>query len=93
MQLAAVPKLLPPPAMARGIPFLAVREVQGRLLAGLGQQGDRILVSSSAGAHTALGDINQAQHTRRLARRLPLHRLAIPGGNRPGGTAAHGAAR
>ena len=44
MQLAAVRKLLPPPAMGRGIPHEAAREVQGRLLAGMGQWGDRILV-------------------------------------------------
>ena len=43
MQLAAVPELLPPPAMGRGIPHEAAREVQGRLLAGLGQRGDHIL--------------------------------------------------
>ena len=57
MQLAAAQKLLPPSAMARGIPYIAAREVQGRLLAGLGQQCDRVLVSSFAGVHTALGDI------------------------------------
>jgi len=44
MQLAAVRKLLPPPAMGRGIPHEAACEVQGRLVAGLGQRGDRILV-------------------------------------------------
>ena len=53
MQLAAVPKLIPPPAIARGIPYDAAREVRGRPLAGLGQQGDRILVWSSGGMHTA----------------------------------------
>ena len=56
MQLAAVPKLPPPPKMSRGIPFTAARKVQERLLAGLGQRGDRVLVSSFAGVHTALAD-------------------------------------
>ena len=63
MQLAAVRKLLPPPVMARDILFIAACEVQGRMLAGLGQRDDRVLVSSSAGVHTALGDSNRAQHT------------------------------
>ena len=58
MQLAAVQKLLPPSAIARGIPYDAAREVQGRLLAGLGQRDGRVLVWSPAGVHTALGDIN-----------------------------------
>ena len=31
MQLAAVQKLLPPSAIARGIPYDAARKVQGRL--------------------------------------------------------------
>ena len=44
VQLAAVPKLLPPPDMACSMQFIAACEVQGRLLAGLGQQGDRVLV-------------------------------------------------
>jgi hypothetical protein len=57
MQLAAVPKLLPPPEMARGIPHEAAREVQGRLLPGLGQRGDRILLSLSGGVHTAACEI------------------------------------
>ena len=48
MQLAAVPKLLPPSAMTRGIHHVAASEVQGRLLAGLEQRGDRILVSTFA---------------------------------------------
>ena len=43
-QLAAVPKLLSPPEMSRGIQFIAAREVQGRLLGGLGQSSDQILV-------------------------------------------------
>jgi hypothetical protein len=72
MQLAAVPKLLPPSAMARDIPFDAACEVQGRLLAGLGQWGDRILVVIICGVHTALGEFYRAQHDRQLARRLPL---------------------
>ena len=92
MQPTADPKLLPPPEMARGMPCDAAREVQGRLLAGLGQRGDRVLVSSSAGAHAVLGDIHRAQHTRRLARRLPLRNSSVPGEYRPGGAAAHGAA-
>ena len=70
----------------------AARKVQGRLLAGLGQRGDRVLVSSSAGVHTALGVSNRAQHTRWLARRLPLHNSAVPEVNGPGRTIAHGAA-
>ena len=41
-------KLLLALEMARGIPHAAAREVQGRLLAGLGQRGDRILVSTFA---------------------------------------------
>ena len=61
MQLAAAPKLPPPPKMSRGIPFTAARKVQERLLAGLGQRGDRVLVSSFAGVHPALGDINHAR--------------------------------
>ena len=48
MQLAAVPELLPPPAMGRDIPHEAACEVQGRLVAGLGQRGDRILMSTFA---------------------------------------------
>jgi len=44
MQLAAVPKLLSTPEPSRGILYAAVREVQGLLLAGLGQQGNRVLV-------------------------------------------------
>ena len=63
MQPAADPKLLPPPKMARGMPYDAAREVQGRLLAGLGQRGDRVLVASPAAVHTALGDTIRAQHT------------------------------
>ena len=39
-------KLLLALEMARGIPHAAAREVQGRLLAGLEQRGDRILVST-----------------------------------------------
>ena len=54
MQLAAFPKLLPPPEMAHATPYDTACEVQGRPLARLGQQGDRILVSSSAGVHMAL---------------------------------------
>ena len=42
MQLAAVPKLLPPSEMHPTTPHDAAREVQGRLLAGVGQRGDRI---------------------------------------------------
>ena len=54
MQPAADPKLLPPPKMARGMPYDAAREVQGRLLAGLGQRGDRVLgVIICCGAHGA----------------------------------------
>jgi hypothetical protein len=41
-------KLLLALEMARGIPHAAAREVQGRLLAGLEQRGDRILVSTFA---------------------------------------------
>jgi len=37
-------KLLLALEMARGIPHAAAREVQRRLLAGMGQRGDRILV-------------------------------------------------
>ena len=44
MQLAAVQKLLPPSAIARGILYDAAREVQGRLLAEMGQQAGRILL-------------------------------------------------
>ena len=44
MPLAAAQKLLPPWAMARGVPYTAAREVQGRLLAGMGQQDGQILV-------------------------------------------------
>jgi hypothetical protein len=73
MQLAAVPKLLPQPEMARNTPYDAACEVQGRLLAGLGQWGDRILVVIICGVHTALGEFYRAQHDRQLARRLPLH--------------------
>ena len=54
MQPTADPKLLPPPEMARGMPCDAAREVQGRLLAGLGQRGDRVLgVIICCGAHGA----------------------------------------
>jgi len=93
MQLVAAPKLLPPPAMARGIPHIAAREVQGWLPVGLWQQGDRVLVSSSAGVHTALGDVHRAQFTQRLVRRLPLHSSSVPRVNGPGGGTAHDAAR
>ena len=44
MQLAAVPKLHSAPEMSRGIQFIAAREVQGRVLAGLGQCGGQMLV-------------------------------------------------
>ena len=84
MQRAAVPKLLPPPEMSRGIQHVAARKVQGRLLAGLEQRDGRILVSSSAGLHTAPRAIHRAQHTCRLARRLPLHKSYALGANRPG---------
>jgi hypothetical protein len=40
--------------MARGMQHAAACEVQGRLLAGMGQRDDRSLVSSIAGMHTAL---------------------------------------
>jgi hypothetical protein len=93
VQLAAVPKLLPPPEMSRGIQFIAACKVQGRVLARLGQRDGRVLVSSFAGVHTALGDKNRAQHTRRLVRRLPLHSSSVPGVNWPGGAFEHGAAR
>jgi hypothetical protein len=54
MQPTADPKLLPPPEMARGMPCDAAREVQGRLLTGLGQRGDRVLgVIICCGAHGA----------------------------------------
>jgi hypothetical protein len=42
-QLVAVPNLIPPSAMAGGIPHEATREVQWWLLTGLGQRGGRIL--------------------------------------------------
>jgi len=92
-QAEELQKLLPPSAMGRGIPHDAAREVQGRLLAGLGQRDGRVLVWSPAGVHTALGDSNRAQHARRLARRLPLHNSSVPRVNRPGGATAHGATR
>ena len=41
-------KLLLALETARGKPHAAAREVQGRLLAGLGQRGDRILASTFA---------------------------------------------
>ena len=44
MRLAAVPKQLPPPEMARGMQYIAACEVQGRLLAEMGQCGGQILV-------------------------------------------------
>ena len=61
-QLAAVPKLLWPLEMSRGVQFIAARKVQGRVLARLKQRDGRVLVSSFAGVHTALGDKNRAQH-------------------------------
>ena len=62
MQLAAVPQLLLPPAIARGTPYDAARAVQGRPLVRLGQQGDPILVNRLLLVHAALGDINRAHH-------------------------------
>ena len=44
MQLSAVQKLLPAPEMARGMQHIAECEVQGRLLAEMGQCGGQILV-------------------------------------------------
>ena len=44
MQLSAVPKLLPAPEMARGMQHAGACEVQGRLLAEMGQQAGRILL-------------------------------------------------
>ena len=44
MRLAAVTKQLSPPEMARGMQHAAACEVQGQLLAEMGQHNDRILV-------------------------------------------------
>ena len=44
MRLAAVTKLLLMPGMARGMQHIAAREVQGQLLAEVGQHNGRILV-------------------------------------------------
>jgi hypothetical protein len=93
VQLAAVPKLLPPPGMSRGIQFTAARKVQGRMLARLGQRDGRVLVSSFAVVHTALGDMHRVQHPWRLAECLPPHSSSVPRVNRPGGATAHKAAR
>ena len=79
VQLAAVPKLLPPPGMSRGIQFTAARKVQGRMLARLGQRDGRVLVSSFAVVHTALGDMHRVQHPWRLAGRLPPHSVSSTG--------------
>jgi len=43
-RLAAVPKQLPPPQMARGMQHIAACEVQGRLVAEMGAVGGQILV-------------------------------------------------
>ena len=56
MQLAAVPKLLPTPGMARGIQHAGACEVQGRLLAALMPRDHRNFVSSFAGVHMPLAD-------------------------------------
>ena len=66
VQLAAVPKLLPPPEMSRGAQYIAARKAQGRMLARPGQRDGWVLVSSFAGVHTALEDKNRAQHPWRL---------------------------
>ena len=44
MQLSAVQKLLPPPEMARGMQHIAACDVQGRLVAEMGQCGGQIVV-------------------------------------------------
>ena len=65
MRLAAVLKLLPPPEMARGMQHAAACEVQGRLLAEMGQRSDRILAWSFARMrmHTPLGDSYRARRS------------------------------
>jgi hypothetical protein len=70
-------KLLSTPETSRGILYAAVREAQGLLLAGLGQQGNRVLVSSSAGVHGARRKYNRVQHARRRVGRLPLRNRPV----------------
>ena len=93
VQLAAVPKLLPPPEMSRGIQFTVARKVQGRMLARPGQRDGRVLVSSFAVVHTALGDNNRARRTLRLTRCLVRHSSPVPWVNGPRKAIPQGAAR
>ena len=94
MRLAAVPKLrlLPTLEIARGIPHAAAREVQRRLLAGMGQRGDRILVQHLL-VDTPLGDNSRARHTLRLVGCMVLHNSSDTGVKKAGGATAHGAVR
>ena len=93
MQLAAVANVLPAPKMARGMQCIAACDVQGRLLAEKGQCGGQILVWAFDRVHTALGDINRARRTLRLAGHLVRHSSPVPGVNGPRKAFERGAAR
>jgi hypothetical protein len=53
MSLAAIPRLLPPPQMARGMPDAYSCEVRRLLMAQKMLRGDRILVIFFGRVHTA----------------------------------------
>ena len=92
MSLPAIPKLLPPPQMARGMPDAYSCEVRRLLMAQKMLRGDRILVIFFGRVHTASRDKKRAQRTLRLARRLVLRSLPVPGVNGHWKAFAHGAA-
>ena len=83
MRLAAIPKLLPPPQMARGMPDAYSCEVRRLLMAQKMLRGDRILVIFFWSRATAGRDKKRARHTLRLTTRLLLRSSPVPQVNGP----------
>jgi hypothetical protein len=92
MSLAAIPRLLPPPQMARGMPDAYSCEVRRLLMAQKMLRGDRILVIFFARVHTAGRDKKRARRTLRLTTRLLLRSSPVPQVNGHWKAFAHGAA-
>ena len=83
MSLAAIPRLLPPPQMARGMPDAYSCEVRRLLMAQKMLRGDRILVIFFGRVHTAGRDKKRARRTLRLTTRLLLRSSPVPQVNGP----------
>ena len=92
MSLAAIPRLLPPPQMACGMPDAYSCEVRRLLMAQKMLRGDRILVIFFGRVHTAGRDKKRAQRALRLTTRLLLRSSPVPQVNGHWKAFAHGAA-